>query len=359
MVKKQSRKHGNTKTRKHEIFQDFFRAFVFSYFKISFFFSIKVDLRFFATGLSGLGTLMTNQTNRIVFEKPDLQKLIRQNTVVDMHFHSIYSDGRNRVDEIVEYAAMLGIGVAITDHNAIQGSVEIDAYDHVLSIPGIEVTSREGTHLLVYFDDIENLCRFYDKDVAPYMGREVMSSIDLPMEDIIGCAKKLGAVTIFPHPYCGIYTGIANHHFEKKHLNELFVLVDGVEVINSENLNKWNLKSALLGFNLNKAIMGGSDGHSLYQMGRVVTYAACGNDQRAFLSAVKNGQNKVVGKEIDILRKVQSSGIKLRSNLKNYPDIMEKNFSYGRKVIHIKSKTFRDRVKTRISDRIQNRKRYR
>jgi len=285
---------------------------------------------------------MRNQINRIVFEKPDLQNLTRKNTVVDMHFHSIYSDGRNRVDEIVEYAELLGIGVAITDHNAIQGAVEIDAYKNVLSIPGIEVTSCEGTHLLVYFYDIESLGRFYDQDVAPHMGREVMSSIGISMEDIIGRAKKLGGVTIFPHPFCGIYTGIAtNHHFEKEFLNELFQRVDGVEVLNSENVNKWNLKSALLGFNLDKAICGGSDGHSLYQLGRVVTYATCTNDRRAFLSAMKTGQNKVIGKEIDILRKVQSSGIKLRSNLKNYPDIMEKNISYGRKVIHIKLGNYR------------------
>lgn len=303
---------------------------------------------------------MTNQINRIEFEKPDLQNLIRQNTVVDMHFHSIYSDGRNRVDEIVQYAEMLGIGVAITDHNAIQGAVEIDACKNVLSIPGIEVTSREGTHLLVYFHDIENLCRFYEQDVTPHMGRDVMSSIDISMKDILDRAKKLGAVTIFPHPFCGIYTGIAsNHNFEKECLDELFQRVDGIEVINSENVNKWNLKSALLGFNLNKAISGGSDGHSLYQLGRVVSYAACANNRESFLSAVKKGQNKVVGKEIDILRKVQSSGIKLRSNLKNYPDLMEKNFSYGRKVIHIKSKTFRDHVKTRISDGIRNINTYR
>jgi predicted metal-dependent phosphoesterase TrpH len=302
---------------------------------------------------------MTPQINKIVFEKPDLEKLTQKNTVVDMHFHSVYSDGRNHVDEIVEYAEYLGIGVAITDHNAIQGAVEIDTYDNVLSIPGIEVTSFEGTHLLVYFYDIENLCRFYDQDVAPYMGREVMSSIDLPMEDIIGRAKKLDAVTIFPHPYCGIYTGITNHHFDKKRLDKLFEKVDGVEVINSENLNKWNLKSALLGFNLNKAIMGGSDGHSLYQLGRVVTFARCANDRRTFLAAVKNGQNRVVGKEIDILHKVQSNSIKLRSNLKNYPDIMEKNFNYGRKVIHLKSKTLRDRVKTRFSDSIRNKNMYR
>ena len=188
---------------------------------------------------------MRNQINRIVFEKPDLQNLTRKNTVVDMHFHSIYSDGRNRVDEIVEYAELLGIGVAITDHNAIQGAVEIDTYKNVLSIPGIEVTSCEGTHLLVYFFDIESLGRFYDQDVAPHMGREVMSSIAISMEDIIGRAKKLGGVTIFPHPFCGIYTGIAtNHHFEKKYLNELFQQVDGVEVRPGLANLSWALKTA-------------------------------------------------------------------------------------------------------------------
>jgi len=267
-----------------------------------------------------------------------------------MHFHSIYSDGRNHVEEIAEYAELLGIGVAITDHNAIQGAVEMDTYRNILSIPGIEVTSREGAHLLVYFYDVESLGRFYEQDIVPHMGKDVMNSTSLVMEDIIVRAKKSGAVTLFPHPFCGIYTGIANHHFEKKRLDRLFDLADGVEVINSENLNKWNLKSALLGFNLNKAISGGSDGHSLYQLGRVVTYAACPKDRGAFLASLKNGSNRVVGKEIDILRKVQSNGIKLRSNLKNYPDIMEKNLSYSRKVIHIKSKTLRDRVKTRFND---------
>jgi len=296
---------------------------------------------------------MTDQINRILFEKPDLQKLSRQYTVVDMHFHSAYSDGRNHIDDIAVCADMLGIGVAITDHNAIQGAVEMAAHEEVLSIPGIEVTSSEGAHILVYFGNIENLCRFYDRDIAPYMGKELMSSTLLDMETIVSRATRRNGITIFPHPFCGVYTGIANHHFEKDRLNRLLDRVDGVEVINSENLNKWNLKSALLGFNLNKAISGGSDGHSLYQLGKVVTYAACPNDREAFLSALKNGHNRVMGKEIKILRKVQSNGIKLRSNLKNYPQIMEKNFNYSRKVIHIKSKVLRDRVKTRLHDGVR------
>ena len=113
------------------------------------------------------------------------------------------------------------------------------------------------------------------------------------------------------------------------------------------------MKSALLGFNLNKAISGGSDGHALYQLGKVVTYAECRPTRKAFLDAIKSRQNKVVGKEIDILRKFRSNGIKLRTNIKNYPDIVEKNFTYSRKVINIKSKSLRDRVKNHINGRMR------
>jgi len=296
---------------------------------------------------------MNNPINRILFEKPNIPELSQQYTVVDMHFHSAHSDGRNSIDEIAEHAEMMGIGVAITDHNEIQGAIEMAAHKKVLSIPGIEVTSREGAHILVYFNTIDNLSRFYHQDIAPHMGTDTMNSTSMDLETIIRCARHKHGITIFPHPFCGVYTGIANQHFEKERLASLLDQVDGVEVINSENLNKWNLKSALLGFNLNKAISGGSDGHSLYQLGKVVTYAACSDDRESFLSTLMRGHNRVMGKEIDILHKVQSNGIKLRSNLKNYPQLMEKNISYSRKVIHIKSKMLRDRVKTRLNDGIR------
>jgi predicted metal-dependent phosphoesterase TrpH len=294
-----------------------------------------------------------NQENRILFEKPDIETLIKAYTVVDLNFHSQYSDGSNSIKEIADYAGTLGIGVAVTDHNAIKGAVEIDAYPHILSIPGIEVTSREGTHILSYFYEIDDLESFYGQEVAPHMGKDVMSSTDLYLEEIIQRAKKYRGLCIFPHPFCGVYTGIASHRLERHHLKRLYGLIDGVEVINSENLNKWNLKSALLGFNLGKVISGGSDGHSLYQLGKVVSYAECKPTRKAFLDALKNKQNKVVGKEIDILRKFQSNGIKLRTNLKNYPDIVEKNFSYSRKVINIKSKSLKDRVRNHINGRIK------
>jgi predicted metal-dependent phosphoesterase TrpH len=282
--------------------------------------------------------------SRVQFEQPDLNKLSSNFTVVDLHFHTNHSDGLNSVKAVAERARELGIGVAITDHNEIQGAVEIAGEKNLLTIPGIEITSTEGTHLLVYFYSIAGLKKFYKNDLKPYMGHDVMSSTDLTMEEIIQRARKYNSVVIFPHPYCAMYTGVCNYQFSAERLDTLLQMCDGIEAINSENLKKWNLKSALLGFNLNKALTGGSDGHTLYHMGRVVTYSDCIPTRKAFLDAIKEKQTKVIGKEISLLRKVTSNGLKLKTSLRNCPDLVEKNIKYGCKVINLKSRLLKDNV---------------
>ncbi len=297
---------------------------------------------------------------KIRFERPNIEELTEKYTVVDMHFHSHHSDGLNRIVTIADRARELNIGIAITDHNAIQGAVEIDNYKDILSIPGIEVTSAEGTHILIYFYDIESLKVFYENDIKPHMGSELMSSIAFEMEEIVRRARFFNTVIIFPHPYAGVYTGISNHYFPEERLQSILNLIDGVEVINAENLNKWNLRSALLGFNLNKSITGGSDGHRLVQMGKAVSYAVCKPNRKAFLNAIKKKKNMVIGKEIDIIRKVTSNGVKLPANIRNYPDLVEKNIKYGYTVINTRSKAIKKNFKRSLNERAKERhKKYR
>ena len=247
-----------------------------------------------------------------------------------MHFHSHLSDGHDSIEDIAQRALELGIGIAVTDHNSIHGAVEIDRFKNVFSIPGIELTSYEGTHLLVYFYEIKSLLRFYSQHVQPFMGAEIMSSLSLELEDIIQRARKFEtrdhlSRILIAAATPGSTTRISTEERFEQHCSSL---ADGVEVINSENLNKWNLRSALLGFNLNKGITGGSDGHRLSQMGRVVTVADCAWKRRAFLDAVKRRKTRVIGKEIDILRKMTSNGAKLRSSMRHYPDLVEKNLRF-------------------------------
>ena len=289
--------------------------------------------------------------NRIQFETPPLDVLTNRYTVVDLHFHSRFSDGADAVEDIAQRARQLGIGVAITDHNAIDGAVELDGHEDVLSIPGIEITAREGTHVLVYFYRIDDLKAFYATDVQPHMGSTVMSSIELDVESIVRRARKYNCVVIFPHPYSAAFTGICNHSFSDMQLHRLIRMADGVEVINSENLKRWNLKSALLGFNLDRAITGGSDGHSIQQMGSSVTYAACEPSRQAFLDAVGRKAAKVVGTESKLLKKIQSNGAKLKNSFNNYPDLMEKNIRYGKSVIRFRTRKAAEKVWQRINDK--------
>ena len=58
-------------------------------------------------------------------------------TPVDMHIHTLHSDAAISIPSLLTRAKHLGIGVAITDHNEIQGVLE--ACDHprdALVIPG-------------------------------------------------------------------------------------------------------------------------------------------------------------------------------------------------------------------------------
>jgi predicted metal-dependent phosphoesterase TrpH len=286
--------------------------------------------------------------NRVQFERPDLGKLSEKHTVVDLHFHTHHSDGLNTVKEIAQRARELGVGIAITDHNEIRGAVEMAAEKDILSIPGIEVTSAEGTHLLIYFYSLAGLKKFYKNDLKPHRGQDVMSSTGLAMEELIARARKYKTVVVFPHPYCAMYTGVCNLQFPQERLEKILRACDGVEAINSENLKKWNMKSALLGFNLDKGLTGGSDGHTLYHMGKVVTYSACKPTRKAFLDAIKTKRTKVIGKEINILRKVTSNSVKLKSSLRHYPDIVEKNIKYGCKVINLKSRLLRENVSKKL-----------
>jgi len=293
----------------------------------------------------GMICFMTDENSeRILFEKPDLAHLREGHAVFDMHFHTRYTDGRDAVWAIAARARALGIGIAITDHNDIRGALEMDQYRDVPTIPGIEITSREGTHILVYFYELRHLKKFYAKYVKPFLGRDALSSTKLGMEEIVHCAKLFPSLTIFPHPYCVAYTGICNLNLNEPNLKRLLESVDGVEVINAENIHRWNLRCARLGSHLQKAITGGSDGHSLYHMGKVVTYAACEKSGPAMLDAVKNGRSNVIGKEINLFRKVAASGAKLNIPASAYPERLGKNIRYSYRVIHVKSVLIRQQL---------------
>jgi hypothetical protein len=65
------------------------------------------------------------------------------------------------------------------------------------------------------------------------------------------------------------------------------------------------------------------------------------------LDAVKNGRVRVVGKEINLLRKVASSTAKLNVHAAAYPGLLGKNIRYSYRVIRIKSVLIRQQLQLR------------
>lgn len=82
--------------------------------------------------------------------------------IMDLHTHSIYSDGNLSPSEIVKEATKKKIGVlAITDHDNIEGSKELVKLPHkdILVYSGVELTAKASKgrmHILGYNIDLDN-----------------------------------------------------------------------------------------------------------------------------------------------------------------------------------------------------------
>lgn len=88
---------------------------------------------------------------------------VKENECVDMHVHTIYSDGDLYPNEIIDMAYDKGIGtIAITDHDTVLGIKNLEyneKMNYVNIIPGIELSCKvkKGTmHILGHYIDINN-----------------------------------------------------------------------------------------------------------------------------------------------------------------------------------------------------------
>ena len=161
----------------------------------------------------------------------------------DIHVHSTYSDGTDSVKSLVRRAKQLGLdGIAITDHNTVKGGCEALKYatDDFTTIPGIEVSSKEG-HILVLnvTDDIKK---------------------GIPAEEVAEKAHELGGIAIPAHPYDMIRTGIGD--LALRDCFDAIEAINGKTFINSKNVRKIAKEN-------NITCVGGSDAHCASELGSV------------------------------------------------------------------------------------------
>ena len=86
---------------------------------------------------------------------------------VDLHIHSLYSDGGLSPDQIIKKACHAGIDIiSITDHDTVTGYMDLNECNTNLQIiPGIEFSThdnKESVHILGYYIDInsDELCDY-------------------------------------------------------------------------------------------------------------------------------------------------------------------------------------------------------
>jgi hypothetical protein len=232
--------------------------------------------------------------SQILFEKPNIPKLKKDGYLcVDMHFHSTFSDGAANINEIILKATSLGIGVSITDHNVIEGSLEaVKKYKWV--VPGIEIKSRELIDILFYFYDANEMRYFFKKNVEPFKVNYLIkwTRTTIPLKDIMIMGDSYKCIMSVAHPFGYALRVSITDLFEK--YEKILEMYDVFEAINGGNNRNQNISAIRYIQKNKKAYTGGTDGHSITPLGNVVTCAKA-RDISNFLDCIKSQKNLVLG----------------------------------------------------------------
>ena len=184
--------------------------------------------------------------------------------IIDIHTHTYPTsvDSFIDADELIEQAKSIGLdGVCITDHDGFWDHREVDDLSkrhNFLVLPGCEVTTEEG-HVLVY-----GLRKYI---FGMHRATFVKEKLD----------REEGAMVV-AHPYRRAYRKGA-HTSESAYLemlemasrNQVFDMVNAVEVYNGRGLEEENAFSHDLAKWFDLPGTGASDAHKLEDIGTYAT----------------------------------------------------------------------------------------
>ncbi|MCS7114843.1 MAG: CehA/McbA family metallohydrolase [Nitrososphaerota archaeon] len=194
---------------------------------------------------------------------------------IDLHVHTCYSyDGLITPKELVSYAKKAGLdGVAVTDHDRVDGAIKMAKELNFLIIPSIEISSQKG-HIIGL-----NL-------------QEAISK-NLTVDETIDRIHELGGLAIACHPNAPIKSSL------KGNLNQKF---DAVEVINASAFpfKRSVQKAKKIASNLGLAQVAGSDAHYAPEMGSAYTLVEAEPNIEEIVKAIRKGSCQPLGKAIPL-----------------------------------------------------------
>jgi len=168
---------------------------------------------------------------------------------LDLHIHSQYSDdGMGAPKDIIKVLKKKGMhGMAITDHNNVEGSLQalkVAPKDFIV-VPGLEISTADG-HMLA-LNVKENFSR------------------NLSVEETVEKIIEAGGIAIVPHLFRNM-SGI-----KKEKLKKIHKKIPAIEVFNGCSLPKTNIKTAKIAKEFNLGGTGGSDSHDPLYAGYAYT----------------------------------------------------------------------------------------
>ena len=135
--------------------------------------------------------------------RPDHKALEEQGKMVaDMHFHTSCSDSFTDVDRLMRLAEARRTGVAITDHNLISSLRRIQGNEYTVPvIPGMEVSTSDGPHILVYFYSYRDLESFWTRNIRPQLNYCPWLALkNCPTEKLLDLLEGESCVVSAAHP---------------------------------------------------------------------------------------------------------------------------------------------------------------
>ena len=168
---------------------------------------------------------------------------------VDLHCHSEWSpDSRTTLDEIIESVLAVGVDVlALTDHDAVEGALELSKRAPFPVIVGEEVLSAEGEIIGLY------LTEFVPPGLSP--------------EETVDRIHAQGGIAYVPHPFDTVRGSTLN----RDALLRIVDRIDAVEVYNSRCLfDRFNAEASVFASEHGLPGGAGSDAHRPEQIGMAV-----------------------------------------------------------------------------------------
>lgn len=229
----------------------------------------------------------------------------------DLHFHTAHTDGTVSIPSLLRHLRRTGCGCAVTDHNEISGAIAAcRERDGLLVIPGIEISTADGPHILVYFYSPGDLDDFFARHIRERRRESPWMLTTITSREVLDAAEGYACLRGAAHPYgYAFFNGGLGKCVEKGLLDaSLYRQCDLIEGICANMARRENRKAIALADRLRLPVTGGSDGHVIFDLGSSVTCTAS-EDPGAFLDELRRGRATVIGTENHLPSKILTAAV--------------------------------------------------